>query len=107
MECPATYGDDELPLLDTALLIARDEYPHLDAAGYEATLQSYADDLKPRLERGRRPAGNPDDDQSLSVRRARLRRDNHQYDDPRNSYLNEVFDRKLGIPISLAVVQID
>ena len=30
-----------------------------------------------------------------------------QYDDPRNSYLNEVFDRKLGIPISLAVVQIE
>ena len=23
----AAYGDDELPLLDTALLIARDEYP--------------------------------------------------------------------------------
>ena len=32
---------------------------------------------------------------------------NTQYDDPRNSYLNEVFDRKLGIPISLAVVQIE
>ena len=29
------------------------------------------------------------------------------YADPRNSYLNEVFDRKLGIPISLAVVQIE
>ena len=23
---------------------------------------------------------------------------NHEYDDPRNSYLNEVFDRKLGHP---------
>src|SRR5690606_27183375 len=30
----ATLGDDELPLLDTALLIARDEYPDLDPAGY-------------------------------------------------------------------------
>ncbi len=27
-----------------------------------------------------------------------------QYDDPRNSYLNEVLDRRLGIPISLSVV---
>ena len=26
------------------------------------------------------------------------------YYDPRNSYLNEVLDRKLGVPISLAVV---
>ena len=30
-----------------------------------------------------------------------------QYDDPRNSYLNQVVDRKLGIPISLAVIQME
>jgi regulator of sirC expression with transglutaminase-like and TPR domain len=28
----------------------------------------------------------------------------HEYEDPRNSYLNEVFDRRLGIPISLSVI---
>jgi regulator of sirC expression with transglutaminase-like and TPR domain len=27
-----------------------------------------------------------------------------EYEDPRNSYLNEVFDRRLGIPISLSVI---
>ena len=32
---------------------------------------------------------------------------NEHYYDPRNSYLNEVFERRLGIPISLAVVQIE
>jgi len=33
---------------------------------------------------------------------------NHdEYYDLRNSYLNEVFERRLGIPISLAVVQIE
>jgi len=33
---------------------------------------------------------------------------NHdQYYDPRNSYLNEVFDRRLGNPISLAMVQME
>jgi len=30
-----------------------------------------------------------------------------EYSDPRNSYLNEVLDRRLGIPISLSVVYID
>ena len=30
-----------------------------------------------------------------------------QYYDPRNSYLNEVFERRLGNPISLAMVQIE
>src|SRR5690606_39728457 len=33
---------------------------------------------------------------------------NHdEYYDPRNSYLNEVFDRRLGNPISLAMVQME
>jgi len=103
----ATYGDDELPLLDTALLIARDEYPHLDAAGYEATLQSYANDLKPRLSAdGDLPATLTTINRYL-FDEIGFAGNNHQYDDPRNSYLNEVFDRKLGIPISLAVVQIE
>jgi regulator of sirC expression with transglutaminase-like and TPR domain len=103
----AAYGDDELPLLDTALLIARDEYPQLDAASYAATIQGYADSLKPKL----------NDDADLPSTLTMINRylfdelgfagNNTQYDDPRNSYLNEVFDRKLGIPISLAVVQIE
>lgn len=103
----AGYGDDELPLLDTALLIARDEYPQLDAGSYTAILQSYADDLKPRL------GDNADLPATLTTINRYLfdelgfAGNNQQYDDPRNSYLNEVFDRKLGIPISLAVVQIE
>ena len=30
-----------------------------------------------------------------------------RYDDPRNSFLNEVIDRRTGIPISLAVVYLE
>ncbi len=103
----AAYGDDELPLLDTALLIARDEYPALDAASYSTTIQGYADSLRPTIDR----------DIDLPAKLTAINRylfdelgfagNNQQYDDPRNSYLNEVFDRKLGIPISLAVVQIE
>jgi regulator of sirC expression with transglutaminase-like and TPR domain len=103
----ADCGDDELPLLDTALLIARDEYPAMDAAGYAATIQGYADTLRPKL-------GSETDLPATLTTINRYLFDelgfagnNTQYDDPRNSYLNEVFDRKLGIPISLAVVQIE
>ena len=103
----AACGDDELPLLDTALLIARDEYPHLDAGAYADTIQGYADALKPKL------GGDIDLPATLTTINRYLFEElgfagnNNQYDDPRNSYLNEVFDRKLGIPISLAVVQIE
>ena len=103
----AAYGDDELPLLETALLIARDEYPQLDAGSYAATIQGYADSLRPKL--------NADADLPSTLTTINrylfdelgFAGNNTQYDDPRNSYLNEVFDRKLGIPISLAVVQIE
>ena len=47
----AKLGDDELPLLDTALLIARDEYPDLDPGGYTAMVDDYAGILRPQLDR--------------------------------------------------------
>ena len=103
----AERGDDDLPLLDTALLIARDEYPSLDPAPYAEALRVWAADLGPRL----------GDTAELPATLTTINRylfdelgfagNVQQYDDPRNSYLNEVFDRKLGIPISLAVVQIE
>jgi regulator of sirC expression with transglutaminase-like and TPR domain len=103
----AALGDDELPLLDTALLIARDEYPDLDPREYSAELDSYVDALRPQLDR----------DIDLPARLTAINRylfedlgfagNHNQYDDPRNSYLNQVLDRKLGIPISLAVIQIE
>ncbi len=103
----ASLGDDELPLLGTALLIARDEYPDLDAARYSAQVDTYATALRPQLER----------DIDLPARLTAINKylfeevgyagNNAQYDDPRNSYMNDVVDRKLGIPISLAVIQIE
>jgi regulator of sirC expression with transglutaminase-like and TPR domain len=85
----ARMDDDALPLLGTALLIARDEYPELQPAHYDAVVQGYADALRAEV-------------QALG-----FGGNNDAYNDPRNSYLNDVFDRKLGIPISLAVVQME
>ena len=103
----AKRADDDLPLLDTALLIARDEYPALDAAGYAATLQAWADDLAPRLGKDTDLPGTLTTINRYLFDELGFAGNDQQYDDPRNSYLNEVFDRKLGIPISLAVVQIE
>ena len=103
----ASRGDDELPLLDTALLIARDEYPDLDPSAYADALRGYATDLRPQIvEGGDLPATLTTINRFLFEELGFAGND-HQYDDPRNSYLNQVFDRKLGIPISLAVVQIE
>lgn len=99
--------DEDIPLFSTALLIARDEYPALDRADYETRLHDYTRRLGRLL-------------RDITDAPAQLRclnqfvfdelgfsGDDQDYYDPRNSYLNDVLDRRLGNPISLAVVQIE
>ncbi len=102
----AAQADDTVPLLETALLIARDEYPDLDPDLYDTLVQSHAEHLRPEI----------DAIDAWPLKMAAINRHlfeelgytgNHdEYYDPRNSYLNEVFERRLGNPISLAMVQI-
>jgi regulator of sirC expression with transglutaminase-like and TPR domain len=103
----AGADDGALPLLGTALLIARDEYPDLDPDLYDTLLQSHAEALRGEVEAI----------DSWPLKMQAINRHlfdelgycgNHdEYYDPRNSYLNEVFERRLGNPISLAVVQME
>lgn len=103
----AELDDELLPLLPTALLIARDEYPALDPARYDATLQSYVEHLQAEV----------DTIAAAPLKMAAINRhlfdelgfsgDHDEYYDPRNSYLNEVVERRLGNPISLALVQME
>ena len=103
----AGQDDDTLPLLGTALLIARDEYPDLDPQPYAAQLQAHADELRDEV-----AAIEPLPLKMQAINRKLFEEigyaGNHdEYYDPRNSYLNEVFERRLGNPISLALVQME
>lgn len=103
----AKLDDEALPLLSTALLIARDEYPGLDADLYDTLVQSHVEHLRTEV----------DAIALWPLKMAAVNRHlfdelgyagNHdEYYDPRNSYLNEVFERRLGNPISLAMVQME
>lgn len=96
-------------LASAALLIARLEYPKLDAARYLARLDRMGDIARGRLAQARGA--------SVDARVAALNQylfedegfvgNRERYDDPRNSYLNEVLDRRTGIPITLALVYIE
>jgi regulator of sirC expression with transglutaminase-like and TPR domain len=96
----------DIPLLSAALLIAKDEYPSLSLNDYETRLDGYAAQLRPAFVRA------ADDGARLALLNKFLfgelgfAGDELDYFDPRNSYLNDVLDRRLGNPISLAVVQI-
>lgn len=103
----ASLDDDALPLLGTALLIARDEYPDLDPADCAQALDEYAETIRATLD----PAADATA-RLVAVNRFLFEElgyaGNHDdYDDPRNSYMNKVLDRRLGIPLSLALVQIE
>jgi regulator of sirC expression with transglutaminase-like and TPR domain len=43
---------------------------------------------------------------AATLRDAGLRGDREDYDDPRNSFLNEVLDRRLGLPIALSALTV-
>ena len=100
-------ADEAVPLLETALLIARDEYPDLDPDLYDTLVQSHAEHLRHEIATI----------EPWPLKMAAINRHlfdelgytgNHdEYYDPRNSYLNQVFERRLGNPVSLAMVQIE
>lgn len=99
--------DDEINLAEAALLIASEEYPDLDIAAYLARLDAMAATLKRRLRADISPA-----DTIVALNRFLF--DEHgftgnaaDYYDPRNSFLNEVLDRKRGIPLTLALVYME
>ena len=103
----AGLDDNNVPLLATALLIARDEYPSLDAGLYDGMVQGHVQELRDEI----------DSIATCTLKMQAINRHlfdeagfagNHDaYYDPRNSYLNEVLERRLGNPISLAMVQME
>jgi len=99
--------DSEIPLAEAALWIAAEARPGLDISHYIGAL----DELAERVGSQVAPA-------STDVERvARL---NHalfinegfagnqdEYEDPRNSFLDSVLDRRTGLPITLSVVYVE
>ena len=99
--------DDELDLLEGALLIAKDEYPALDSAEVEAQLKALA---QPLAQAGISSMPAPVQARALAEHlfvRLGFRGNRDDYYDPRNSFLNEVVSRRIGIPISLSLVYVE
>src|SRR5690606_9259437 len=87
------------------LLIARDEYPDLDPRRYALRVQRHAAHLRRVVERESHPALKMRAINRYLFEEVGYAGNHDEYYDSRNSYLNEVFERPLGIPVSLARAQ--
>jgi regulator of sirC expression with transglutaminase-like and TPR domain len=87
-----------------ALLIALEDYPRLDVNGYLDELDGLAMRVERRCAPGEPPIFRLGHLHAEMFDVDGYRGDTQSYYDPRNAYLHEVIDRKLGIPISLAIV---
>jgi regulator of sirC expression with transglutaminase-like and TPR domain len=91
-------------LAEVSLLLAKDEYPHLDVGGYLDHLRNLARDARAHV-------GGDTVEQVQGLCRylfheIGLHGNTKNYYDPRNSYLSDVLDRLKGIPITLSAVMI-
>ncbi|MEO8218070.1 MAG: transglutaminase-like domain-containing protein [Acidobacteriota bacterium] len=90
-----------------SLLIALEEYPALDVEGSLAVLEQIATRVLAHASPGDPPVFLLGYLHSEMFDREGFSGDEVDYYDPRNSYLNEVLDRKLGLPITLSIIFMD
>ena len=102
-QCP----EEEIDLDWAALVLAATEYPKLDIAQETAALDSLAAGAARRLGDGRDPLSCVNTLSEYLFDEVGFRGNEDEYYDPRNSYLNEVLARRLGIPITLSLVYIE
>lgn len=99
--------ETEIELDRAALLIAAAEYPQLDIEARLAQIDALAEGARERFS----PAAGPRERLRLLCDylfvELGFRGNRGQYFDARNSFLNDVLDRRLGIPITLSVLLIE
>ena len=87
-----------------ALLIALEDYPRIDVDGYLDELDGLALRAEKRCAKSDPPIFRLGHLHAEMFDADGYHGDTTSYYDPRNGYLNEVIDRKAGIPITLSIV---
>lgn len=96
--------DHEIPLDRAALTFAIEEYPALDVRAYLDRLDAMGAELATEIELEAGPREALRELSAFLFDRLGFRGAFEDDEDPRNSYLNEVLDRRVGISISLSLV---
>lgn len=100
-------AEEDVNLAQAALLVAREEYPQLPVDRYLARLDLLAEETRDRLDGETAPLLVLHELLETLYRRHNFRGNREAYYDPRNSFLNDVLDRGLGIPLTLGIVLLE
>jgi regulator of sirC expression with transglutaminase-like and TPR domain len=99
--------DPEIDLARAALLVAKEEYPQISVEQYLARLDQLAEEVRGRLGEETAPLLTLQELVGVMYERHGFRGNSDAYYDPRNSFLNDVLDRRLGIPLTLGIVLLE
>ncbi len=91
-------------LIEGALAIAWEEYPRMDLGHYREIFERMASDLQPRIAGIRYPLKVVQEINQYLFVEQNFRGNDRDYYDPRNSFITDVLDRRLGIPLTLSLV---
>src|SRR6266850_1280811 len=102
-----TLPDSAIPLAEAALLMACEEYPQLEISPYLDQLDRMAQMAQKSLRAEDTPVQTVEKINAVLFETLGFRGNTEDYYDPRNSFFNDVIDRRVGIPITLSTVYME
>ncbi len=96
-----------LSLLEATLEIAAEEHEEMDVLAQVARVETIGAEARRRLDGITNPFARIEGLRALLFDELGFRGNVDNYDDPRNSYLDDVLERKLGIPLTLSILTIE
>ncbi len=102
-----TLPDSAIPLAEASLILASEEYPQIEISPYLDMLDNMAEIAAQKLLPADSPVETITKINTVLFEIFEFRGATEDYYDPRNSFFNDVLDRRIGIPITLSTVYIE
>ncbi|MGH7449678.1 MAG: SirB1 family protein [Longimicrobiales bacterium] len=99
--------EPEIDLALAALLIAAEAYPQIAPEPYLRRLDELAEHARNRMWDETAPIVMVQEVSRVLFEEEGFRGNRMEYYDPRNSFLNDVIDRRMGIPITLSIIYLE
>ena len=100
-------SDESINLARASLYCAQAEYPELEVAKYLQQLDQIAEDIAVKLPSERYPLQIIKNINDYLYNCLEFRGNNQDYYNPKNSFLNDVIDLRIGIPLTLSIIYLE